>query len=390
MARMFVDESDYADRPSPFTLNPKPLRIAFCITDLQYGGAEKILCQLAKGLDRRRWKPAVFCLSSPQPLESSLRRAGIPVHCISAHHRWDVTVIPKLATAIRLFDPHVLQTFLFHANFSGRLAGRWAGVPLIVSGARVAERRFRWPMILDNLTARLADHTICVSQGVARWTHERAHWPRSRLSVIPNGVDVSAFESALPADRNALGVPDDALVVLFVGRLDPQKGLHDLLEAFAGLRKEIPRAHLLMVGQGPLQGVLQSQSANLQLQDCIHFTDWRADVANLMKAADIFALPSHWEGMPNVLLEAMAAGLPVVATRVEGSEEAVIHGETGLLVSPGDPTMLKSALIELAKADQLRVKLSETARKRVREFFTIETMIARYERRYLELLGKSQ
>lgn len=362
-----------------------PRRIAFCTTHLGLGGAEKTLCSLVLGLDRRRWRPAVFHLSYPDSLADELRHHDVPVWCVGARHRWDVTAVLRLALALRRWRPNVLQTFLFHANFAGRLAGRCAGVPIIVCGARVAERRSRLPLVLDNLTCRLADHTVCVSRGVFDFTAHRVHWPRSRLSVVFNAVETDRFDAARHADRATLGVPEDALLILFIGRLDEQKAPMDLLEAFGKVAAAQPDAHLLLVGQGPLRDALERRAGQVGLAGRVHLTGWRPDVPELLKAADLFALPSRWEGMPNAVLEAMAAGLPVVATRVEGSTELVCHGRTGMLVEPGDCDGLAEALLALAQSRCRCAAMGQAGRARVAEEFTLARMVGSYERLYERL-----
>src|SRR5262249_1411394 len=147
-----------------------PIRVALCITDLDAGGAERALVQLARGLDRRRFLPAVFCLGPRAALVGPLEASGICTVCLGARRPTDLGALVRLYRELRRFGPQVVQTFLFHANIAGRLAGRLAGAKHIISGIRVAERRARWPLWLDRLTNRLVDVNVCVSQGVARFS----------------------------------------------------------------------------------------------------------------------------------------------------------------------------------------------------------------------------
>jgi starch synthase (maltosyl-transferring) len=280
-----------------------------------------------------------------------------------------------------------LQTFLFHANILGRVAAAWAGVPHCVSGIRVAERRSKWPLRLDRLTNRFVDFHVCVSQAVADFSADVAGLPRARLSVIPNGVDVATYAAADPADRQALGLPQDAYVVLAVGRLDPQKGLHHLFDAARGLLPRFPELHFVLVGDGPLHSELKARAEQAPLTGRIHLTGWRPDVPSLLKMGDALVLPSLWEGMPNVVLEAMAAGLPVVASRVEGVAELVIPEQTGLLVSPGAAGELESAISRLLADPERGRVMGRNGQVRVSAHFSWETMVERYVSLYEHLLG---
>ena len=367
-----------------------PLRIAFCITGLATGGAERALCNLVRGLDPSKWQSKVFCLSSSGPLADQLEQSGISVKNLCARIRWDITVIRRRSRELRIWRPCLLQSFLFHANIAGRLAGKWAGVPVIVSGARVAERRARWPMLVDRITSCYAHHTVCVSDEVAMWMRDRAHWPESKLSVIPNAVQVKPFDEALPLSRAELGIPNDAFVVMFVGRLDLQKGLYDLIEAFESMSVRIPESHLLIVGKGPLERKLRDRILQKSFAEKIHFTGWRDDVPCLLKTADLFVLASHWEGMPNVVLEAMAAGIPVVSTDVEGIGQLVEDGVSGLVVPSRNPKAFSDAMVVLASDPARCARLSNAAYQRVAQYFSVGSMVDHYESLYERLLNQQE
>jgi starch synthase (maltosyl-transferring) len=367
----------------------RPIRIAFCITDLDPGGAERALVQLVTRLDRTCWEPAVLCLSGPGAMVEVLHSAGIPVTCLGARGRSDWGVILRLKRELRQFQPEIVQTFLFHANIAGRLAGRLARVPHCVSGIRVAERRSRWPLWLDRVTNRLVATNVCVSRAVADFSINVARLPRAKVVVIPNGVDVAPFATAAPIDLSALGLPASARMIIAVGRLDPQKGLVHLLEAFPTLAAEHDDVHLLLVGDGPERARLARIVAEQGLTHRVHFAGWRPDVPRLLKSAYCLALPSLWEGMPNVVLEAMAASLPVVATRVEGVDELVVPDQTGLIVPPGSPTELGDALESLLSDSDRARAMGKAGRERVESQFSWDTAAASYEALYRQILGET-
>ncbi len=366
-----------------------PVRVAFCITDLDPGGAERALLQLVTRLDRSRWEPAVFCLAGRGVLAGELESSGIPVVCLGARHWTNIAAPFRLARELRRFRPALLQTFLFHANLAGRIAGRLAGIRAIVSGIRVAERRSRIPLWLDRWTNRLVATNVCVSQAVADFSIARAGLSPKKVVVFPNGVDVARFSAAHPADLSAFGIPSGSRVLLAVGRLDRQKGLHDLLAAMALVIRDHPEAHLLLVGEGPERPILERLMREMKLTDRVHLAGWRSDVPELLAGGYAFVLSSLWEGMPNVILEAMAAGLPVVATEVEGTSELVIEGETGFIVPRQSPQALAAALKAVLADPPRAAALGQAGRRRAASEFPWEKMVARYDELYESILKES-
>ncbi len=365
----------------------EPTRIAFCITELDPGGAERMLVELVRRLNRQRWMPRVFCLSGPGPLVESLAASNVEVTCLGAKNRWQIGVVWRLAAELRKFRPALLQCVLFHANIVGRLAAWWAGIPRIICGIRVAERRNRWPLWLDWLTQGLVDHNVCVSRAVANFSILEGGLNPSKVCSISNGVNFDRFATATAVKRDALGFANDVPLVLFVGRLDPQKAPLILLNAFEHLLQRHPSWQLLLVGDGPLRNELANWITKRSLGRSIRLTGFRSDVPQLLKAADCLVLPSLWEGMPNIVLEAMAAGLPVVVSRVEGTDELVQPHETGLLVEPNSVTDLERQIEVMLVDAELAERLARNAQQTVREQFTLDAMVASYEQIYNRLLG---
>jgi starch synthase (maltosyl-transferring) len=373
-----------ARRPWPET----PVPLALAITDLNVGGAEQMLVALATQLDRRRWRPSVICLDHAGPLAAALRSADVAVECLGASPRRPLQALTRLAQSFRRQAPWLVQSFLFHANVATRLAAPLAGVPWVVGGLRVAERRKRWHRWLDRLTAHLAAGSVCVSRGVERFSREVVGLSSNRLIVIPNGVDPAPFDQAQPLPRSALGIPPGADLALSISRLDVQKGLANLLAAAEWVITRRPAWHLVLVGDGPERPWLLAQlAARPALAERIHWLGRRDDVPTLLAAADVLVLASLWEGMPNVVLEAMAARRPVVATAVEGSEDLVVPGRTGWLVAPGDPEALGQALLEAALDPQRRDRFGAAGRARVEAEFSLERMVLAYQRLWAGLLG---
>ena len=242
----------------------------------------------------------------------------------------------RLAQALRELKPKLIQSFLFHANIASRLAAPLARVPWVLSGVRVAEHQKRWHLTVDRLTAWLSTRHVCVSRGVSRFCHDVGGISQERLVIIPNGVSTEEYDRAPPFPRVELGVPEASQVALCIGRgLDVQKGLPFLLDAAERVVAQRDDWRLLMVGDGPDRDWLLNRLASSPLLTArVHWLGRRDDVPRLLKTADLVVLASLWEGMPNVLLEAMAARRATVATAVEGSEDLVIPGHTGWLVPP--------------------------------------------------------
>jgi glycosyltransferase involved in cell wall biosynthesis len=344
-------------------------RIAFCITELDPGGAEEALLQIVLRLDRRQWDPRVYSLSGDGVLADRLTSAGIEVRQLKARSRWDLMTIGRLTRLLQDFRPEVLQTFLFHANVAGSVAAGLARVPVMVTGARVVEPNARWRMHLETRTHRLQSHRACVSESVAT-AFRQIGFPAEKLSVISNGVEFERFADATPADLTRFGVPASARAILSVGRLHPQKGVDLLVEAVAAVFSEIPDVHLLIAGEGPQREQLRKRIGELSTGERIHLLGRQEDIAGLMRSSAAFVLASRWEGMPNVMLEAMAAGLPIVATRVEGVPELIEHEISGLIIRPGAVAALKDAMLRLLSDGDLAAALGRAAQNRVQTSFS--------------------
>ena len=370
--------------------DPVPLPICFLITELDIGGAERALVKIATGLPRERWTPSVICLSGRGPLAEPLEAACVPVTCLGANRvfspggLWKATV--GLTRELRRQQPRILQTFLFHANIAGRLTARRAGVPHVLSGIRVADRRGRWRLAVDRWTEGLVEKHVCVSRGVADFCVQESGLSEEKVVVISNGVDVEKYRDAEPADLSEFGVPTDAEVVLAVGRLDPQKDPLLLLNAVGAIAAARPKLHLLFVGDGPLRGQVEETARRLGLESRVHLAGWRPEIPQFLKAASLFVLPSRWEGMPNVVLEAAAAGVPIVATETEGVREIIEPGRTGALVKTGDTEGLAEAISTALRDRSLPLQMAETLQNKVAERFTWDSVVAQYDRLYESLV----
>lgn len=362
--------------------------VALVVTDLDVGGAERALVALATRVNRARWSPQVFCLGPHGALVDVLNAAGLPPVCLNVSRKRPAQAVAHLVRAMKVQRPKLVQSFLFHANVAARLAAPLVGSPWVLSGVRVAERQKRWHLTVDRLTAWLATGQVCVSEGVYRFCRDVEGVPADRLTIIPNGVDTTLYDGVVPIPRDQVGVPEGAHVVLYVGRLDTQKGLSFLLDAAERVAAQRDNWHLVMVGDGPdREDLLQRIAASPRLSPRVQWLGRRSDVPGLLETADLLVLPSVWEGMPNVVLEAMAARRAVVATRVEGSEDLILPGRTGWLVPPRDAEALAGALLDAASDPGRLREFGAVGRARVEAEYSLSATIVAYERLWSGVLG---
>lgn len=362
------------------------LRVALVITELNVGGAERQLVQLATGLDRRFFKPHIFALGNPpEPPGDELVRlacdAEVKVEFLGASRWWQFgPTVSRLADRLREFAPAVMQSFLFHANVVGSLAARQARVPYVSLGIRVNDPSW-WRSKLERRIAKHADRVVCVSEAVAQAASRRLSLRPDQCIVIPNGVDFDRIAQADAADLTLLGVPAGARPLIFVGRLTAQKGVERLLQLVPTLERM--QTHLLIVGEGPERTRIQQAVPRLS-STRIHFAGWQQNVPSLLKACSSLLLPSQYEGMPNALLEAMAAGLPVLATPVEGVRE--ILGDDPLQVRPFTAEAWTEALRTIADPTVANA-IGERNQQQVVSRFSIASMASAYERLFSGLAG---
>lgn len=356
------------------------VRVLHLVTDLALGGTPLVLAELLPRLAAAGLDVHAACLADAGAVAQRLERSGIPVWPLGAGSARDILVLARLAGLLKRLEPRILHTSLVHCNVAGRVVGRLVGVPRIVSTVCTAEHIVGWHLWLENATCRLADKITCNSESVRRFMNQAAHIPNSKLVTIYRGVDVDSIAAAKPADRADLGISGTGPLVCFVGRLDPVKGLRYLLEAMVQVRRSVP-AELMIVGDGPIRRELEQYADKLGISSVVHWLGFRQDVGSLLKASDLFVLPSLQEGLPVALAQAMAAGVPVAATTIEGTSDLICNGRAGLLVRPCDSAALGGAILKLLTDRALAQTMAAQAKRTVEENFTIARMV----REHLEL-----
>ncbi len=356
-------------------------RVFYLITELEIGGAEKALYELVTHLDRKRFEPIVACLAGRGPIFERLKEKGIEVIPIDMRGWWDLRAWLRLRRALRANRPHVLHTFLFHANFVGSLAAVRSPIGRKIASIRVEEPRFRH-LGLQCLTQGLIDVFTCVSESARQYTHTRAHVPLKKLVVVPNGVDPSGCDAPVLAPPAEWRLPEGAPVVAFVGRLDRQKNPLLLLRAAARVVPQMPETVFAFAGTGRLERRCKAEADRLGLSGNVRWLGWLSDIRPLLARMDLVALTSSWEGMPNVILEAMACGKPAVATNVGGCPELIVEGETGFLAPLNDESALAEDILRLLRDAALRRRLGTAARRRVEREFSVAAMVEKNELLY--------
>jgi len=361
------------------------VRVMHVVYSLEPGGMEFGVVKLVNGLDRNRVSSAI-CATKPGGRLRDLVEPHVPVFEMRRRRGNDVRLVWQLFRLFRRERPHVVHTHAWGTLIEGLVAARLARVPLVVHGEHGTLQLKAHQLRAQRLGWGLVDQVLSVSSRLAARMVDETRFPAHRVETIRNGVNLSRFGtlSRLEA-RRALGLAETAVIVGTVGRLVPVKDQASLLAAIALLAQRGVCTTVVLAGDGPLRPDLEAKAASLGLADRVKMLGHRPDVEAVLAALDVFVLPSVSEGLSNTILEAMASGLPVVATRVGGADELVEEGTTGLLVEPGDPKALGLAIEQLVSDPARRADMGNKARQRAESEFGLPRMIGRYEDLYLRL-----
>jgi glycosyltransferase involved in cell wall biosynthesis len=371
----------------------KPLRILHVIESLGRGGAERQLVNQILAHDRSSIQSSVIVLNPPLHLAHELKTAGVAITTFDLPRFRDFTrAIFRLTAMVKALKPDIIHTWLTRADIYGRIAAMLGGRIPVISGIHAPiyaptmyldnpqQKRWKLALIrqLDRWSGYLAK-TIYVgcSYDAADSTSKALSIPPERLRVIYNSINISNATSNHSGKK-----------IITVGRMIPQKGQIYLINAMPAILAQHPDATLDIVGEGPLRSELEQQVLSLGIGHAVRFLGVRSDVPDLLASSDVFAFPSLWEGLGIVMLEALAAGLPVVASNIAVLREIVDDGQQGLLVQTQHPQALAQAIINLLADPDERRSMGQSGRRKILERFDINVTVSQWTELYQELALK--
>ncbi len=360
------------------------IRVLHVLNTLQTGGAEYLVLNLARALDRQRFPMLVCSLQGDGEIGDELRRLGVPVFVLQRRVGLDPRLLPWLVRLIRREHVRIVHTHnvapWLYAGIAARLSG--AAVCHTEHSSLFADQKALKQA--ERVLGRMSKAVICDGEDVRRQLLDEQRLSPRNVVLVYNGVDTALYGQPVDraAGRRALGIDERALVVGTVARLEPVKDQASLLQAFAAVAPGLPDARLCLVGDGSARAALEEQARQPALAGKVHFLGRRADVAALLPLFDLFALSSVSEGLPLTILEAMSAGLPVLATAVGAVPEAVVEGQTGRLVPARDPVRLGVVLGEMLRDPALLHRMGAAGQQRARDLFDLKVMTRRYEDLY--------
>jgi glycosyltransferase involved in cell wall biosynthesis len=371
----------------------KTVAVTHVVLAMDVGGLERnVLNQVREGC-RLGQRVSVLCLERPGALARQVEELGGRLLCAEKRPGLRPETVVRVRAALRLLRPQVVHAHQITSLLYSGAAARSLGVSLVVHtehGREPYARRLR-TRLLGRLAGRFADRFYCLSQDMAKEILRHRIVQSRKIHVIGNGIDTARFrqQGDRVELRRQMMIPPDSPVIGTVGRLTTVKRQDLLLRTFARLRRHFPTAHLVLVGGGPLMDELRGLAAALGLSEHVHFLGYQAEPERFYPVLDAFALTSDSEGIPQALLEAAAAGVPAITSRVGGVPEVIDAGRTGLLFNAGDETGLLEGLRVLLADRALAARLAHAAREKVEESFDVRRMAEEYHRQFLDLLGSA-
>ncbi len=358
-----------------------PLSILYVIDGLEFGGGERVFLQLIKRL-RQQYRIAVATAEGGLFAEA-VRELGITLHPVDMTRQWSLKPMYQIRNILRKQTINIVHSQGARADVFSRISSRAYDVRNVCTIAMPVEgfdvgivHRVIY-RVFDRLTERYVDRYIVVSDVLETLLHQQRGVSLERITRIYNGIEVDEYndEHRDTQTRAQCGIPDDAFLVVAIGRMVWQKGFDVLIHAWSEIASHVPNARLLFVGDGSLRGTLERLTHDVNIRDRVTFRGFEPDVRPLLATADLVAVPSRREGFPMVILEAMAMAKPIVATRIDGVTEQMVDGVSGLLVPPSDPAALANGIVGLATHRERAVQLGRNARARVQQEFSVRRMV---------------
>ena len=371
------------------------VRVLHVLATLLPGGSEISVLRLVAALDTTRYLVRVACLRGEPLLADEFRAAGVEVVRFGMRGKFDPGCLLRLRRYVARERIDIVHTHMDLADFYGALAGRLGGARGVVATKHAPDefrtRRTwkRYPfLLLERLAYEMDDAVIVVSEGLRAFLEKVERLPRRKMVVIGHGIEATPHPATRGEARRALGLPSHGPLIGAVGRLSPEKGQGFLMQALPAILAAFPRAACVIAGEGPSRAALEEESRRLGIGDRVVFLGFRRDVPMVLAALDLFVQPSIYEGFGLSLLEAMAAGLPVVASRVGGIPEVIEDGHTGILVQPQDPAALAGAVVRLLGDTEGARRLGESAANRARERYSLSRVAQRVDDLYRDILAR--
>ena len=365
-----------------------PIRLAQVIYALCLGGSEILAWRIARSLNRTgRYVGSLCAVDHGGPLAEMLAADGIPSRAYSRTGRLDLKLIGQMARQFRADKIQLVHTHHIGQLLYGGIAGRLAGARVVHTEHDIHSLGRPRTQRLLRVLSGMVDVVTTVAQPVTEFLRDTVRIPSRKLKTIPNGVDIAAYRSAVPISRSVLGWRDEDVIIGCIARLEPEKGHAVLLDAFRRIHTRQPFARLLLIGDGSEREKLQSMAHQLGLNGSVRFLGVRTDIPELLATCDLTTLASAREGLPMAILEAMAAGRPVVATRVGSVSELVRDEETGLLIPPGDPEALAEALQTMIADSRKRQQFAAKAFEVVRARYSFDRTLEQYDSLYTAVLS---
>jgi len=368
------------------SIENRKIRLMQITHDLAIGGLQQVVVNICRVIDRHRFDVSVLCLRELGAFTPQVEELGIPVKLIKQEDKTDYLSFLKVARELKENKIDVIHTHNTQPFVDGTMAALMAGVKTIVhtDHARDFPDKKRY-MFAEWAMSQFAYRVVGVSEHTSANLMKFEKISPKKIITIPNGIDGSRFEITIDREKlkKDLGITKNGPIMGLGVRLSEQKGITYLLKAMPKVISRSPEVTLVIAGEGPLEDDLKKEAQTLGILDNVRFVGPRLDIPELLKLFDIYVLPSLWEGLPMVLLEAMAAGCPVIATDVGGVAAAVKSGVSGILVKSMDVDALSSAMIRLLEDKEIRTKYSQNAMDIFNKNFSAQIMTRKYEKLYL-------
>ena len=373
------------------------MKVLHLINTLSAGGAELHLLTLCRRLRIHGVEPVVACLrehvEGSRSLRQDFERAGVRVVDLGAARRYDSRFFGRIGRCVAAERPDILHTHLPRADMAGAFVKLTRPSVIWLSSVHAiysVDWSGRWSLPLVRIFWRRANRVLCISHAVRDWLI-RHGLPPERAAVIHYGIETETLRVAKKSLREIWQL-DEKFVIGSIARLEPRKGHQVLIQAMPEILRQVPHAQLLIAGHDPwgYGAELRRLIQVAHLDDHVRLVGFQNDVVSFLAALDVFAFATSSEGFGQVLVEAMAAGKPAVASRVAPLTEIAVHGESALLVEPGRPAAFADALIRLAREPLERQRLARRARERVERYFTAERMAAETCSLYRDLCGRAE